>query len=309
MSNKPRNEKRIEKVRGKPLSSFNWFKAYPILLTRPETVKSAYSFLYTVTKSYLGIQFFQKWGLFHLPVVNVQTDLDDRIPFTPHRVGIYMHFVNFWLQPLVMLITRYGIHNAAPICNRYLDAIKKIYQEASKIYMFSLSTTNRPDYRETKEFRTIHRFDPHLLCVPSLHIAIIVLCYTFFRDVFSDADFTEEERKQWNAELYKGTVEIAESVLYVKQHSVHCVPAAMYMMTRTFPELFSSQDAVQLINDMFSRVDDMTPEDRKEIREYIHYMYERLYLEGLQEEDWTVPVKHWIVDYAKQTGQQVPEYT
>ncbi len=293
-----------EKTTGKPLSSFSWLRCYFVLLTRPDTVKSAYSFLYTVTKNYLGLQFLKKWGFLRIPVVNVQTSVDDKIPFTPYRVHTYLHFVNFWLEPLSMLMTRFGIKKSVPYCTKFLDLIKKVYAEAGRIYRFRLSTTDRPDYNDMKEFRNIHRWDPHLLCVPSLHIAIIVLCCFYFRNLFASDEFTQEERDQWNGELYEGTVRIAESVLYIKQHSVHCVPAALYMMTRITPDLFTSDDAVKLINDMFVPSDDMSAQDKKEVNDYIHYMYERLFLEGCQEADWTVPVKHWLLEYAHKTGQE-----
>lgn len=293
----------VEKTTGRHLSSFSWLKCYFVLLTHPRTVVSAYTFLFTVSKNYLGLQFLKKWGIIHIPVINVQTAEDNKIPFTPHRVDIYLHFVNLWLEPLSMLMTRYGIRGAIPYCNELLNLMKKIYTEAGRIYRFRLTTTNRPDYNETRAFRNIHRLDPHLLCVPSLHIAIVVLCFSYFKKVFSQSDFSEKERAQWNEELYRGAVRIAESVLYIKQHSVHCVPAALYMMTSIMPDLLSSADAVKFLGDLFSESDDMGNENKKSVTEYIQFMYERLLLEGCYETDWTSPVKNWLLEYARKTGQ------
>lgn len=294
---------RIKKIAGRPLSSFNWLRPYFVLPWRPKTFKAAWTYISIVFRNFLALQFLEKWKIIHIPVVNVQVPLDDNIPFTPSKIDIYMHFVNFWLSPITMLFHRYGVKKALPFAKEFLEYISLVYSDAAKVYKFRLTTTNRPDYNENPKFRSIHRLDPHFLCVPSLHVAIVVLCYSFFRMLFERENFTKEEKDAWLKELYEGSVRITESVLFVKQHSVNCIPAALYMMTR-ITNLFTTQDAVDFINQLFKTSPEVSPEKRQEVITHIQYMYERLILEGCNEEDWAVPVQRWIIKHAEKTGQE-----
>lgn len=292
-------EKRIKKVAGRPLSSFSVLPAYPNLFFRPRAIGTTASFFKSVIAVFFVLQFGKKWGFLHIPVVHVDHPLDKKIPFLPQKVNTYLNFINFWIEPMTMLIHRYGAHNAMLFCREWLKLLTTTYDEAGRLYRFRLSTMERPRYHKG-QFFTIHFFDPHLLCVPSLHIAIIVLCYSFYRMLFERESFTETEKKQWNKELYDGAIAIADSVLYVKQHSVNCVPAALYMVTRLFPDLFKPTDAVQFIGDMFAEPEGMSAQDAAAVREHILFIYERFLLEGAHEDDWRSPVQRWLVTYEKE---------
>lgn len=292
-----RKEKRDQKFANRELKSFSGVYPYFRLLWSPRTAKVSWKFLHTVTKSYLGTQFLEKWGFYHIPIVKVDSPLDKKIPFTPSKVYIYMDFVYLFLRPLTMLIRRFGLKKAAPICNAWFSSATKVYSEASRMYHHSLSTTERPVYKENFHFRVIHAFDPHLLCVPSLHIALIALTEVFFKREFKNIGLSDAECFQKNTELYNEAIEIAESVLYMKQHSVNCIPAALYMITKLFPSLFSPNDATNFINDMFLSTELIKPEDVSSIKEYISFMYERYLLEGVAADDWRDPVIRWIDSY------------
>jgi hypothetical protein len=281
------------------MKSFHVFKCYATIPFWPRTIPVLYPFLKTVITDFFLLQFLEKWHILHIPIIHVDNPLDDKVPFTPHRVSIYLDFINFWIRPLEMLIDRFGVRRALVYIREWLILITKAYREAARMYRFRMSTTNRPDYREMREFRQIHRADPHYLCVPSLHIAIVILCYTFHRDLFKRAQFSPAEADQWNKELYDGALDIAETVLYVKQHSVNCIPAALYMMTRLTPSLFTPDDATQFISDLFRNATDVAPADRDAIITYISFMYERMLLEGCHDEDWRAPIQRWIINYEK----------
>ena len=110
-----RKEKRDQKFANRELKSFSGVYPYFRLLWSPRTAKVSWKFLYTVAKSYLGTQFLEKWGFYHIPIVKVDSPLDKKIPFTPSKVYIYMDFVYLFLRPLTMLIRRFGLKKAAPI--------------------------------------------------------------------------------------------------------------------------------------------------------------------------------------------------
>lgn len=287
-------EKRIQKVSGKALSSFSVLPAYAVIPFR--AFKTTIKLLRSIIAVFFVLQFGKKWGFLKIPVVHVDHPLDKKIPFLPRKVDIYLSFINLWICPMTMLIRRYGAGKAIPFIREWLELLKATYDEAGRLYRFRLTTMERPSYHKG-HFFTIHFFDPHLLCVPSLHIAIIALCYSFYHMLFEREEFTQAEKNQWNNELYKQSVAIAESVLYVKQHSVNCVPAALYMISRIFPDLYKTEDAVHFIKDMFVAPEEMSAESAGQVREHLLFVYERFLLEGAHEDDWRAPVQRWLVEY------------
>jgi hypothetical protein len=287
----------------RPLSSFSYILPWIALPSGVSSFPACRRVVRSVLTNFVNLQKKEKKGKIHIPVIYVDTPVDDEIPFTPAKVDLYLGFVPFFLSPLTMLIRKYGLHRARPICAKYLDFVAALYKNAAEIYRFCMTTTHRPDYRETRQFRYIHRNDPHFLCVPSLHICLVAGCYSYFRELFKNSDFTKQEADAWNSELYHNAVKIAESVLYVKQHSVNCIPAALYMMTILYHEQFTTYDAVGFINDLFADAPDISAQNRTEILDHIGFMYERLLLEGANSNDWRDPIRHWLVSYAKETGQ------
>lgn len=291
------SERRAKKVAGKPLKKFGVLRVYLTLLTNPATIGVSYKFLWTVFKNYLGTQFLEKWGIYKIPIVRVDHPLDKRIPFVPEKVSVYLDFVDFFIRPITMLLIKLGRKKGSQCGKEWFSKLTIVYSEAGRMYKTFLSTMERPNYTATRAFKIIHTFDPHLLCVPSLHISIIVLCYSFYGDLFKRLGFSEEERAFWGKELYVEATEIAESVLYIKQHSVNCVPAALYMITKLFPSLFSPVEATHFVNDLFLKATDIDQSDVHLIKEHILFMYERFLLEGTMEDDWREPVIRWCRDY------------
>ena len=282
----------------KALKKYSVFTSYFALPFRKVTAKSTFKLLGVVLKDFFFLQFAVKWHIKKIPVVSVDHPLDKKVPFTPDRVGIYFDFINIWIRPMSMMIKKFGAKKGLPLCKEWLDRLRKTYEEAAKFYRFCLSTTDRPHYKKSLNFLKIHLFDPHYCCVPSLHIAIVVLVFTFYRDLFVREGFSAEEREVWTRELYEGAVSIGETVLYVKQHSVNCIPAALYMMTRVHSDLVTIGTCVKYIDDLFREQTDIAENDKEAIHSHIQYMYERFYLEGLHFEDWREPVQRWIVSYA-----------
>lgn len=292
-------QKRIALTHGRSLSSFRTWRPWASIFIGWESFRVSTYFLWTAFKEYLSMQFLVKWRILKIPVRHVDHALDKKVPFVPEKLPVYMTFVAFWLQPLSMLMYRNGFLRALPTYIDYIRHIRTAYHEAGRFYHFSMSTTCRPPAKGNKGFRMIHIWDPHYLCVPSLHVIIVVLCFSYFRRKFAEPELriAKDEREQWNAELYHGAAEIVETVLYVKQHSVNCIPAAIYMMTRVYPQLITPEIAVAFIDELFKDADDIAPEDRRAVVEHIQLTYEKFLLEGAQEDDWREPVMRWIEQY------------
>lgn len=290
----------------RPIDSYGAFLPYLIIPFRLKSAKVLFRFLRTVVRDFFWLQFSVKWRFKTIPVLDVSHPLDELIPFTPDKVRIYLNFTNFWIRPMTLLFRRLGVKKALPYCIEYLSLIETAYANAAKVYRFCMTTTKRPDYKTDAAFKMIHAFDPHLLCVPSLHVAIVILSSVYYADVFKNDDFTEEERKTYTAELREGARRIIESVLYVKQHSVNCIPAAMYMMLYVLKNRFTISTGIDIINSLFADDETLSDSDKKKISAHIHFMFERLLLEGANENDWTVPVKRWLKSYARSKNIVLP---
>ncbi len=287
----------LKKGRIPLIKTFSTAATWGLCFTSPRVFVEMVSYVRTVIRDFFLIQFARKFKFTKTPIVSVDNPLDDRVPFAPVKVGDYLGFVNYWIRPLAMLIKVLGRRKAVPYVAEFFNLIKKTYREAAGVYRCCMTTTRRPRYYKTIYFAAIHILDPHLLCVPSLHIAVITLTWTYFREVFKKEGFSEEQQALWNGELYRGALVIAETVLYIKQHSVNCIAAAMYMMYRITGDLCSKNDALQFLDCMFLEQKDIQPEDRKEIIYYMKSLFERFYAEGKNSPDWSEPVKKFLLAF------------
>lgn len=287
----------------KSIKNFSPLPTWIVSLTHPKIIPHSIAYLHAVAADFFGIQFLRKLKLVRIPILNVETPLDNKVPFVPHYINDYLGFVNFWIRPLAMMIKILGTKKAAPYLVKYFSLLKKSYKYASQIYRFSMTTTNRPLYKKRTSFVVMRMLDPHYLCVPSLHIAIVILCYAFFRDILQKEDFTCKQRELWTREIYEGAIKIAETVLYVKQHSVNCIPAALYMMTKILPKNFSESDAQKFLDDMFATRGNIPESSREEIVNYMKDIFARFYEEGKNSAEWNLPIKNWMKEYALKTEQ------
>ncbi|MBP5520470.1 MAG: hypothetical protein J6X84_07830 [Treponema sp.] len=248
----------------------------------------------------------QKFHFTKRLVINIETDIDDKIPFEPEQVKNYLSFVSFFLKPMDMLKNRLGYFKAAPYLCLYLKFLSKIYSNAATIFRYCMTTTTRPKYYKTRKFRTIHFFDPHLLCAPSIHVAISAGTYAWFKQCFMLGIFDNDEAQEYLAEIKTQAIKIVESVLFVKQHSVNCVPLALYMLSTTMNKsFFTAQDATDFIESLFVNSPEIDPQVRNEILEHFFYMYDRTLLESRFCDEWQICIKHWLNDFAVQSGQNV----
>ena len=281
----------------KPLKTFNPLVAYAGVLFGPPSFITNFKCFATILKEFFFLQYFEKFHILHIPVVHVDHPLDQKIPFTPSKVSVYLDFINMWVRPLAMLVKKFGFWHASVLTKKWMLRFRKLYQCCGKIYHFRLTTTNRPNYKEMREFRQIHALDPHFLCVPSLHVSTVFLAWGFYRKIFSEEAFTEIEKTLWEKELYNCALEITETVLYVKQHSVNCIPAAIYLATANFPELVSTEDARKFISSMFASPEGFSNEDAELIRNHILLTYENYLAEGAKSENWYDPIWNFLLTY------------
>jgi len=230
-----------------------------------------------------------------IPISRADHPLDNRIPFLPGRVNIYLDFVAFWVRSLGFLLRKCGREALEPVRN-FLETMGKVYALAAEVYAENLSTTNRPFYIVHPRFLLIHIVDPHLMCIPSLHVMVVIRTYTLFAEILKTLGgrFSSQAASLWSEELRRGALAITETVLYVKQHSVNCIPAAMYAMTSFDPSLFPPGEAEHFVSDLFGEEKVPDKEDAAEIRRHILSLYRRFLAEGKTVDNWTEPLLNFL---------------
>jgi hypothetical protein len=240
-----------------------------------------------------------------IPVTPVDHPLDKEIPFTPSRVAVYLDFVAFWIRMIGFLLTQYGRRAEAQVID-FIDTLGKLYAFAAEIYTKNLSTTRRPRYYGHPRFVLIHAADPHLMCIPSLHVMVVVRTYTKFRAVIRSLGDEGRFAPQIE-ELRRGALDITEAILYVKQHSVNCVSAAMYAMSRFDPLLFPGEEAAGFTAALFTSPG--SPEKSETLRAYILEKYRQFLEEGRRETDWKAPLLAFLSGGLHKADAQAPDAT
>jgi hypothetical protein len=237
-----------------------------------------------------------------VPVANVDHPLDKAIPFCPEWVMTYHDFSAFWVRTAAYLSRK-----AAPgAAGDFITTMGALYAAAAEVYSRHMSTTNRPRYFGNIGCTVIQLFDPHLLCVPSLHVMVCIHTWIKARSFLEPRDTAYIEK------LFRHAVFITESILYLKQHSVNCIPAAMYAIRCFEPNLFTGDAAAAFVSALFrdERNAKILPADREAIRAFIAatytgYMHEYEKLLSAGNRDWTVP----LITFLKDRFQNPPQET
>jgi hypothetical protein len=225
--------------------AYTFAKSFSVPSLRPAVLRCIASILYNF--------FFRQYRAALLPgrvsVSRVDHPLDLKIPFVPSWVTIYLDFVFYWIRMLGFLLHAYG-RRAYDAAREFIVSMDRLYAFAAETYQKNFSTTDRPFYIARPRFFVIHLLDPHLMCVPSLHVMVVIWTYVKFAEIlrsFNDAGYYSAHIE----EMKQGALAITHAILFVKQHSVNCVAAALYAMTRFGGELFPPEEAEAFINLLF----------------------------------------------------------
>jgi len=249
-----------------------------------------------------------------IPVTNVDHSLDKKIPFVPSWVTIYIDFVQFWIRMVSFFIRRYGRKAHVPIRD-FIYSMGDLYAFAAEVYAKNMSTTKRPFYIARPRFFLIHMADPHLMCIPSLHVMIAIHTFKMF-SVIAKQLGAEEQLKEQAEEYKQGALAISQAILFVKQHSVNCIPAALYGMTCFSPDNFTPSDAEDFTNLLFSPAPDKSKmpkgckvhpaaspdtkipaDDQAQIKKRILSLYYRFMEEKKNAKAWYEPLVRFLRTY------------
>jgi hypothetical protein len=249
-----------------------------------------------------------------VPVSRVDHPLDLKIPFVPSWVTIYLDFVMYWIRMLAFLLHTYG-RRAYDATREFIVSMGRLYAFAAQSYQKNFSTTDRPFYIARPRFFLIHLFDPHLMCVPSLHVMVVVWTYKNFEAILKS--FNDDRRYAAQIEEMKqGALAITHAILFIKQHSVNCIAAALYAMTRFDGELFPPEEAEAFIRQLFWEAPPEAPAGRLPanykvrpwaaprtkipagdvsiIRDHITSLFRRFIEEGKTAREWEAPLLNFM---------------
>jgi len=294
--------------------SENWlyafFKSFFHPVLRPAFCKSVPSIFY-------NFFFCQHRAAFlpgRIPVTQVDHQLDEKIPFVPSWITIYLDFVHFWIRMLTFFLRRFKRKALIPI-REFIYSMGDLYAYAGEVYKRNMSTTKRPFYIARPRFAVIHALDPHLMCIPSLHVMVVIHTYLQFNEIAKKLG-AQEEFKEQIEEMEKGALAISQAILFVKQHSVNCLPAALYGMTCFSPDLFTQKEAERFTNLLFSpapKADEdlrknrahpsaapktlITPEDQENIKKHILSLYYGFLEEKKTASNWYDPIIKFLKNY------------
>jgi hypothetical protein len=182
-------------------------------------------------------------------VSRVDHPLDGEIPFMPSWIKVYMDFSPLWIRTQAFLADVFGRAADTHIAG-FVRGVGELYAFAAIVYKQNFSTTRRPFYIGKPGFIPIHILDPHLMCIPSLHVMIVILTYTKLR--LALGNLGAENKYADEIELVRRrALDITESILYVKQHSINCIAAALYAMTSYDRQLFPVSEAHDFVDGLF----------------------------------------------------------
>ena len=108
------------------------------------TKKACSYFLSNVWNNFFMLQQKQKLRLSKIPVVSVDHELDNKIPFVKNKIRIYMDFVGLLLRTISMFLKKLNKQTAGKVCSYFLIFLGSLYANAAFVYSFCMTKTRRP---------------------------------------------------------------------------------------------------------------------------------------------------------------------
>jgi hypothetical protein len=255
-----------------------------VVLGSPRLLWALLGFLGTVFRRFFFDQFVYRFRLrprsARKPRLrNVEHPLDATIPARFEAIGVYLTFIQLWISSISYLRRCLGPSFNADFID-FLTGLRRCYLDASSVYGRCLSTTKRPALAPGLRFAFVYAVDPHLFCVPSLHV--LVVCYTYKKienllQIRDDLELFKPEL----AAVKARAMAITESILYVRQHSVNCIPTALSMLSVILPS-YDGAEAKAFLAELFKNDADISETHRSDALAYMLGLYERVAGNGLE---------------------------
>ena len=195
------------------------------------------------------------------PVATLSHPLDAAIPFRPREVVTYLGYITFWFKTMRFFYDRLGREALPDICES-MDEVLMLYREAGAIYRRCQSTTTtRAPMPRMPYFAVIYLLDPHLHCIPSLHLLLICHNQISAARILARHGLAGDEYRRMFEETVAEAVSITEAVLLVRQHSLLDLAPTLFLLTALFSD-YGPQVVRDFIDRLFLKWD--LPEDSKD---------------------------------------------
>ncbi len=245
-------------------------RAVLVFLLKTKTRMTSINIVLTIIKMFFIPQFQSKLRIKKRKIVNVDHELDNLIPFSADYIKIYMGLTHLWIKSIYFIYREYG-KRSLPFIGQYLDDMKKLYRRGFEVYDSCQSTTTRPGSGRNIPLKIVHLVDPHLHCVPSLHVMIVCFNHlrigTLIRELTGEADTYKAELDY----LENQAILITNSVLFMKQHSINCIPAGLFALSSECSEF--TDDYAQNLVEEIRKMNADSIKSMGEISSYIWDLY------------------------------------
>lgn len=245
-------------------------RAVLTFLIKKETRKTGLIFIGTIAATFFIPQFQSRLKIKKRKIVNVDHELDELIPFSTDYMKIYMGFIPLWIKSIYFLYVEFG-NISLPLVSEYINKIGELYRSGFDVSNSCQSTTTRPRSGRNIPLKMIHWADPHLHCVPSLHVMIVCFNHlrieTFIKELAGETSGYEAELDY----LKNQAVLITNSILFMKQHSINCIPAGLFAISTECSE-FTDEYALNLIEEI-RKMNTGSIDKMEEIATYISDLY------------------------------------
>ncbi len=209
------------------------------------------------------------------PVAVLHHPYDSLLPFVPKLARCYLGYMTVWLKTIQYLYSAFGEEAIADIEQTFQD-ICLLYYTAGKVYRKcqSTTTTRRTDLFNP-HFLLIYLFDPHLHCVPSLHVMTVCYNYLKARQIIDKHSPDKKKHALALRQTYRLALHITETILLVKQHSVMDIGPSLFLLSSLFPE-YDQAEVKRFTEDLFHGTPFSDLEAANKIRGQIYNSYRSL---------------------------------
>jgi hypothetical protein len=231
------------------------------------------------------------------PVAVVSHPLDDCLPFVPSLFRSYLGYFTVWLKTLSCLYRTYGKPALRDIEKMMRDVVL-LYDASGRVYRRCQSTTtSRRSAPANPYFLLIVLFDPHLHCIPSLHVLTICYNYHQTRKTVMRLDPNGAAGSRVAAETYRMALRITEATLLVKQHSLIDIGPSLFLLSGLFSD-YGEMEIRRFVSQLFADSPVLDPDAATRVRRAVLQSYEQLL--ALQRGRGDSPPTDIVLDYLEE---------
>jgi hypothetical protein len=231
------------------------------------------------------------------PVAVVSHPLDDCLPFDPRLFRRYLGYFTVWMKTLSCLYRIYGKLALGDI-DGMMQGVVLLYDASGQVYRRCQSTTtSRRTAPANPYFLLIALFDPHLHCIPSLHVLTICYNYLQTRKIVMRLDPGRASGSRLVAETYRSALRITEATLLVKQHSLLDIGPSLFLLSRLFPD-YDDREIRRFVSELFAGIPILDPDSATRVRGAILRSYEELL--ARQREHRDSPPTEIVLDFLRE---------